>query len=234
MRYSTLLFAAPALATVGYPCYGPDGLAGVCVSDADCAESGGTAIDGACPWDPAGVRCCSKSPCLEDGAASACGWESDCAGTTTPGLCPGGSQVKCCDSLENGYGGYEDPTIPAVGACKQTAVDGAAAVVAEFPGRVREIGCIRDCACGSGSDHCCGMAIDFMIADGGGVATLSGLDIAEWVMNNGASISLKYVIWGQKIWQVSESPMPWSEWEIMEDRGDITQNHWDHVHVSFQ
>ena len=45
-------------------------------------------------------------------------------------------------------------------------------------------------------------------------------------MNNGASISLKYVIWGQKIWQVSESPMPWSEWEIMEDRGDITQNHW--------
>lgn len=172
MRFSPLIFAAPVLATVGYPCYGPDNTAGVCVENADCEANGGTAIDGACPWDSATVRCCSKKPCLASGAASSCAWKSDCAGSTSSGLCPGGSQVLCCDSLENGQGGYPAPAIPSVGACQQTAVDGAATVSGQFPGRVREIFCTRDCDCSTNptSDHCCGMAIDFMIADGGGVS----------------------------------------------------------------
>lgn len=51
--------------------------------------------------------------------------------------------------------------------------------------------------------------------------------MAEWVMNNGDSINLKYVIWGQKIWSpTQDSAGPWSGWRTMEDRGDITQNHW--------
>lgn len=58
-----------------------------------------------------------------------------------------------------------------MGACKKVAVDGAKKVVAQFPGRVREIGCVRDCACGSNpsSDHCCGKATDLMCSDAGGV-----------------------------------------------------------------
>lgn len=172
MRFAPILFAVPALAAIGEPCYGPDDLGGICLEDADCSSGGGTAIDGACPSDPAGVRCCSKTPCLSDGASSACGWTSDCAGSSTPGLCPGPSDVQCCDSLENGWGGYPAPTVPDVGACQQTAVDGANIVVEQFPGRVREIFCTRDCACPGDSDHCCGMAIDFMIADGGGVRRL--------------------------------------------------------------
>lgn len=170
MRLSTLaLWAVPILAATNEPCYGPDGLAGVCVADADCESAGGTAIDGACPWDPAGIRCCSKKSCLSSGE-SACGWESDCAGSSTPNLCPGPSQMQCCDSLDNGFGGYSDPALPSVGACKQTAVDGAEAVVDAFPGRVREIFCTRDCACPGTSDHCCGMAVDLMCADGGSVS----------------------------------------------------------------
>lgn len=169
MRFSTLAFIAPALAALNEPCYGPDNLAGVCVEDATCSSNGGTAIDGACPWDPAGVRCCTKSPC--QGSGSACGWTSDCSGTSTPGLCPGPSGVQCCDSTDNGWGGYPAPTIPAVGSCQQVAVDGAETVVGQFPGRVREIFCIRDCACPGSSDHCCGKAIDYMIADGGSVSS---------------------------------------------------------------
>lgn len=62
---------------------------------------------------------------------------------------------------------------PTVGACKAVSVDGAKKVVAAWPGRVREIGCIRD-GCGptcegNESDHCCGMAVDFMCSDAGGV-----------------------------------------------------------------
>ena len=46
-------------------------------------------------------------------------------------------------------------------------------------------------------------------------------------MNNRASLNLKYVIWGQKIWNPSQdSVKAWTSWRTMEDRGDITQNHW--------
>ncbi len=58
-------------------------------------------------------------------------------------------------------------------------------------------------------------------------ATLSGIDMAEWAMNNRAALNLKYVIWGQKIWSPSQdSVRSWDSWRTMADSGDITQNHW--------
>jgi hypothetical protein len=63
---------------------------------------------------------------------------------------------------------------------------------------------------------------------------MSGEEIAEWVMNNRAALNLKYVIWGQRIWNPSQDSVKnWDQWRTMEDRGDLTQNHWDHVHVSY-
>lgn len=51
--------------------------------------------------------------------------------------------------------------------------------------------------------------------------------MAEWIMNNRAALNLKYVIWGQRIWSVSQDTVkPWAEWRLMEDRGSITANHW--------
>jgi hypothetical protein len=56
---------------------------------------------------------------------------------------------------------------------------------------------------------------------------MSGQEIAEWVMNNRETLKLKYVIWGQKIWDVrSDKVKPWNSWKLMEDRHSITQNHW--------
>ena len=57
-------------------------------------------------------------------------------------------------------------------------------------------------------------------------ASIGGRDIAEWVMNNKASLNLKYVIWGQRIWSASEAVKPWAQWRTMEDRGNVRENHW--------
>lgn len=155
--------------------------------------------------------------------------------SSVTGQCPGPAAFRCCQSSDRGFGGYAAPRIPAVGSCKQNAVSGARAVVNAFPGRVREIFCIRDCACGSGSDHCCGEAIDFMCSDAGGAATMSGREIAEWVMNNRASLRLKYVIWGQRIWSPGRDAVgPWTGWRSQGDRGSITANHWYVEQVSFR
>lgn len=81
--------------------------------------------------------------------------------------------MMCCSSDTSGFGGYPAAGLPTVGAaCQAVSVDGAKKVLDEFPGRVREIGCARDCPCGSGSDHCCGKAVDLMCSDGGGVCGL--------------------------------------------------------------
>ncbi|HIZ97557.1 MAG TPA: hypothetical protein H9805_03140 [Candidatus Janibacter merdipullorum] len=53
-----------------------------------------------------------------------------------------------------------------------------------------------------------------------------GDQIAAWLQQNASSLNIKYVIWKQRIWH------PGGGWEPMEDRGDPTQNHFDHVHVS--
>lgn len=46
-------------------------------------------------------------------------------------------------------------------------------------------------------------------------------------MNNRGTLGLKYAIWGQKIWNPSvDGVKPWTSWRTMEDRGDITANHW--------
>lgn len=61
----------------------------------------------------------------------------------------------------------------------------------------------------------------------GQVPTSSGREMAEWVMKSRDSLNLKYVIWGQRIWNPSQDEeAEWTSWRGMEDRGDITQNHW--------
>ncbi|KAK4143172.1 uncharacterized protein C8A04DRAFT_29190 [Dichotomopilus funicola] len=233
LKVLTLIMAATAMAATNEPCFGADGRAGVCVSTSACSSAGGITIAGGCPADAADIKCCTKASCSNTSAGN-CRWQSDCAGSSVANQCPGPAQMKCCSSAATGFGGYAAPAFPAVGACKAVAVTGAKTLVAAWPGRVRQIYCTRDCACPGTSDHCCGKAIDFMCSDGGGIPTTSGRQLAEWVMNNRATLNLKYVIYGQKIWNPSQdSVKAWTSWRPMEDRGDVTQNHWDHVHVSF-
>ncbi|KAH8841571.1 hypothetical protein ACKVWC_001422 [Pyricularia oryzae] len=114
-------------------------------------------------------------------------------------------------------------------------IDGAGRIVEAWPGRIRRVYCARGCRCGEGSDHCCGKATDMMCSDAGGAATLAGRKVAEWVVRNRDELRLGYVIWGQKIWHVKkDKEMGWDRWRTMDDREDVTQNHWNHVHVSYR
>jgi hypothetical protein len=55
---------------------------------------------------------------------------------------------------------------------------------------------------------------------------MSGREIAEWVMKNHAALNVKYVIWGQRIWETPEKEQAWTSWKVMDDRKSITENHW--------
>lgn len=142
---------------------------GVCLGTSACSDAGGTSTVGACPGDAADVQCCTKTKC-DNGESGNCRWQSDCDGEAAEGQCPGPSQMMCCSSDAQGFGGYEPPKVPEVGdACKAVSVEGAQKILDEFPGRVREVFCTRDCEDGNSSDHCTGKAMDMMCADGGGV-----------------------------------------------------------------
>lgn len=75
----------------------------------------------------------------------------------------------------------------------------------------------------SRSSHQCGLAIDFMVYSDGGL----GDGIADYVVANAGSWGVTHVIWKQRIWTPYR---PY--WRAMEDRGGITANHFDHVHVA--
>jgi hypothetical protein len=61
--------------------------------------------------------------------------------------------------------------------------------------------------------------------DNSGVAAMNQL--AEYIASHRGELGVKYVIWKQRINQGSG-------WTGMNDRGSITQNHYDHVHITFQ
>ena len=60
-----------------------------------------------------------------------------------------------------GGGGGDSPPFGKAG-CQQVAISGAEKVVAQFPGKILEIGCKRTCS--DSSDHCVGKATDLMVA----------------------------------------------------------------------
>lgn len=74
-----------------------------------------------------------------------------------------------------------------------------------------------------GSDHPLGLALDFMVSDD------RGTQLADYVIANAVRLHVSYLIWRQQINSVDGGG-----WEPMEDRGSITANHFDHVHVSFE
>lgn len=91
------------------------------------------------------------------------------------------------------------------------------AMCALFP-QVSAFGGLRP---GDGGDHGTGKALDCMIS------TEVGDALAEFILAHAAEFGVTYVIWKQRI------RYPGSDWQMMEDRGSITENHYDHVHVSF-
>ncbi|MFD3453680.1 hypothetical protein ACFWVC_16040 [Streptomyces sp. NPDC058691] len=110
------------------------------------------------------------------------------------------------------------------------------AVIKEFgPRGLRGApGCYReDGGIAGGGEHPLGRACDFMLMPAGhkvtGKREALGEDIVAWVREHADEYGIWYVIYEQHIWS---SRLPQQGWKLMEDRGSITQNHFDHVHIS--
>jgi len=92
------------------------------------------------------------------------------------------------------------------------------------------IGCYRP---GTSGEHPLGRACDFMLSSGGVMPAASkvqlGYQIASWAQANASRLGIMYIIYRQKIWDIRMAP---AGWVPMADRGSITANHFDHVHIS--
>lgn len=71
------------------------------------------------------------------------------------------------------------------------------------------------------SDHPRGLALDLMVRGE------KGDRIAKCALANKEEFGVDYVIWKQRV-NYGDG------WEHMADRGGITENHYDHVHISFE
>ena len=83
---------------------------------------------------------------------------------------------------------------------------------------------------GDTGDHGKGLAIDFMVPQ----SSALGDQVAAYAVANVASKNISYIIWKQRFYSSYASIYgPAYTWNLMPDRGSITENHYDHVHVSF-
>ena len=75
----------------------------------------------------------------------------------------------------------------------------------------------------SDGEHGQGRAIDIMVSGA------TGWEIANFLRANHAALGIEYVIYAQQMWSVERSG---EGWRGMSDRGSVTANHYDHVHVT--
>jgi uncharacterized protein YraI len=94
------------------------------------------------------------------------------------------------------------------------------AVCAAFPDSVSNYGGYR---AGDDGDHGTGRAVDITVSGE------PGWDIVRYVQAHSRDLGVTYVIYQQQMWFTGDPP---GRWKKMEDRGDETANHFDHVHVS--
>ncbi|TMS00805.1 hypothetical protein [Nonomuraea basaltis] len=103
-----------------------------------------------------------------------------------------------------------------------------AEIMQNFPMRYG-VGCLRP---GDPGEHGKGRACDFMMSRGGtmagGADAANGDALAAWLIKNGPRIGVMYIIWKQRYYDIRSG----GGWDPMSDRGGVTANHYDHVHVS--
>lgn len=109
-------------------------------------------------------------------------------------------------------------------------------LVIEKFGEGREVGgvgCYREVGGWVVGEHPKGRACDFMLHPSGGTPSQEQIDrgwaISEWARENADDLGIMYVIYRQQIWDVRRGD---TDWRPMADRGNLTENHFDHVHIS--
>jgi hypothetical protein len=71
--------------------------------------------------------------------------------------------------------------------------------------------------------HGQGRAIDIMVSG------QTGWDVANFLRDNYSTYGIEYIIYAQHIWSVDRAG---EGWRGMSNRGSVTANHFDHVHVT--
>lgn len=84
---------------------------------------------------------------------------------------------------------------------------------------------------GTGHGHNSGMAVDFMVP----VNSAQGDQLAEYLTKHMDELGVYYIIWKQRFYMPQQNIYgPANTWNLMPNRGGVTANHYDHVHVSFK
>ncbi|MBF8970449.1 MULTISPECIES: LysM domain-containing protein [unclassified Streptococcus] len=79
-------------------------------------------------------------------------------------------------------------------------------------------------------DHGLGLAVDAMVYND----TALGNQVAQYAVDNINNANISYIIWQQRFYApVNNIYGPANTWNLMPDRGGVTANHYDHVHISF-
>ncbi|KOX14120.1 hypothetical protein ADL05_17375 [Nocardiopsis sp. NRRL B-16309] len=132
------------------------------------------------------------------------------------------------------------------------------AAIQAFPGAQWTKAGSAYCYRASSGDHGSGRACDLMTSaigtSGSAEEDAAGDQLALWYISNHERLGVKYVIWKQSIWNPGWSACAgerggseprWAEWYNdvpdvpggkwcgMPDRGSLTENHFDHVHISY-
>lgn len=139
------------------------------------------------------------------------------ASSTASGSSSSGSAAAPAQSSGGGYDWGAASSCACARGLTQNSMKVLAAVKASFPG-MTSIGGVR---ADSLPDHPSGRALDFMTTNRG-----YGDSIANLLISRAGELNIEYIIWYQRIW------MPGKGWRAMSNRGSMTANHMDHVHVT--
>lgn len=83
---------------------------------------------------------------------------------------------------------------------------------------------------GDPEDHGKGLAVDVMVPESSEI----GDRVAQYAIDHMQENGISYIIWKQRFYApVNNIYGPANTWNEMPDRGSVTENHYDHVHVSF-
>lgn len=85
---------------------------------------------------------------------------------------------------------------------------------------------------GTHHGHGDGLALDLMLP----VGDPKGHAITNYLVENFNEVGVYYIIYEQRFYtkDIPNIYGPANNWNLMPDRGSITQNHYDHVHISFK
>ena len=139
------------------------------------------------------------------------------------------------DTIAGPIGACPASGSPAEGGLLSTAVYGLRCTKEAFPW-LTSIGGRRDGSSStcSFSDHCKGLATDFMIAKWSTPAGNGrGWQVAKWVQAHAAELHVTYIIWDAKVWRAHSPGKGWAPYTHPYGNASPTLAHRDHVHVSY-